>query len=260
MSTHQPNHLAEQLLADRHSVWLTLSLHLIPGVLIVAVYLLIAAPLTKFLGLPPFLGWAIAMCVALAPVELGLLLWLSFLRNDRFSLHGVVHFMDRPISRGKLVALVIVLIVWFLAISIALLPMDEFIYKSLFRWVPWEGAGGDISAPLKGYPRSVMIMSLGLCIPLTGLLLPYVEELYFRGFLMPRLPVAGRWTPVLSSILFSLYHFWTPWGLLSRVAYLLPAFIFVWRTKDLRVSIGAHVGTTFIMQTVGTVVLMLNLI
>jgi uncharacterized protein len=176
-------------------------------------------------------------------------------RNNRFSLDGVVHFLDNPISWRKLTALVVPLIIWFLAVAIALIPLDELVYRSLFQWVPFDGAGGGISTILEGYPHTVMIISLAVCIPLTGLLLPFVEELYFRGFLMPRLPTSGFWPPVWSSILFSLYHFWTPWGFLSRVAYLLPAFYFVWRRKDLRISIGVHVGTNFIMQTAGTLVL-----
>lgn len=249
------NKTVNRLLAERHPLWLTVALHLLPGVLIVAVYLLLAAPLAKSLGIPPFIGWVISMCLALVPTELGLLLWSGYQRNNRFSLDGVVHFLDKPISWGKLAAIVVPLIVWFLAITIALIPLDELVYQSLFKWVPFEGAGGGISTILGGYPRTIMIISLAVCIPLTGLLFPFVEELYFRGFLMPRLPTSGFWHPVLSSILFSLYHFWTPWGFLSRVAYLLPAIYLVWIKKDLRISIGVHVGTNFIMQTAGTLVL-----
>jgi uncharacterized protein len=54
------NKIASKLLAERHSQWLTVILHLVPGVFIVAVYLLLAAPLAKGLGLPPFIGWVIA--------------------------------------------------------------------------------------------------------------------------------------------------------------------------------------------------------
>jgi uncharacterized protein len=249
------NTLANKLLAERHPIWLTIILHLLPGVLIVAAYLLLAVPLTKFLGLPPFVGWVIAMCIALVPTQLGLLLWLGYQKNNRFSLDGVVHFLDKPISRKKLIILVIPLIVWFIAISIALLSLDTFVYESLFRWVPFQGAGGGLTDVLGGSPRNVMILSLAAGIPLTGLLLPLIEELYFRGFLMPRLPTSGIWHPVFSSILFSLYHFWTPWGFISRVIYLLPAFYFVWKEKDLRISIGTHVGTNFLFQTLGTLAL-----
>ncbi|WP_246257372.1 CPBP family intramembrane glutamic endopeptidase [Amycolatopsis anabasis] len=247
------------MLADRHSLPLSIALHLVPGVLIVAVYLLITEPLVKSIGYPPFLGWAIAMLLALVPFELGLLLWLGRRRNGRFSLRGVVHYQDKPLPRGKLVALVIPLIVWFLVVSTALTPLDDFFYELLFRWVPFEGAGGGVTDVLAGYPKSVMVIALGACIPLTGLSFPIIEELYFRGFLMARLSRLGRWSPVVSTVLFSLYHLWSPWVFLSRLIFFFPGPWFVWQKKDLRVSIGMHAGTTFLLQTLGTIALLLNL-
>lgn len=93
------NKIANKLLAERHPMWLTVTLHLLPGLLIVAVYVLLAAPLTKSLGLPPFIGWVISLCLALVPTQLGLLLWLGYQQNKRFSFDGVVHFLDKPISK-----------------------------------------------------------------------------------------------------------------------------------------------------------------
>ena len=50
------NKISNKLLADRHPMWLSVILHLIPGVLIVEAYLLLAAPLAKSFGLPPSLA------------------------------------------------------------------------------------------------------------------------------------------------------------------------------------------------------------
>jgi CAAX protease family protein len=104
-----------------------------------------------------------------------------------------------------------------------------------------------------------MIITLAACIPLTGLSFPIIEELYFRGFLMPRLSHLGRWAPVLSAVLFSLYHLWSPWVFLSRIIFFSPGVWLVWRKQDLRLSIGMHAGTTFLLQTLGTLALLLNL-
>jgi hypothetical protein len=255
----RPNRIAERLLGDRHSLPLSIALHLVPGVLIVAVYLLFAEPLVKAIGYPSFLGWAIAMLVALAPVQLGLLLWLGRRRNGRVSLRGVVHYLDKPVPRGKLVAIVAGLIVWFVVVANALTVLDNVVYEWLFTWVPFEGAGASATTYLDGYPRSVMIITLAACIPLTGLSFPIIEELYFRGFLMSRLSHLGRWAPVLSTVLFSLYHFWSPWVFLSRIIFFFPGPWFVWRKQDLRLSIGMHAGTTFLLQMLGTLALLLGL-
>lgn len=255
----RPNRFVDRLLADRHSLPLSIMLHLVPGVLIVAAYLLVAEPLVQAIGYPSFLGWAIAMLVALAPVQLGLLLWLGRRRNGRFSLRGVLHYMDKPIPRGKLVATVAGLIVWFVVVSSALTVLDSIIYQSFFTWVPFQDAAASATTYLDGYPHSVMLITLAACIPLTGLSFPIIEELYFRGYLLPRLSHLGRWAPVLSAVLFSLYHLWSPWVFLSRVIFGFPAPWFVWKKRDLRLSIGMHAGTTFLLQTLGTLALLLNL-
>lgn len=255
----RPNRLVERLLGDRHSLPLSIALHLVPGALIVAVYLLITEPLVKAIGYPPFLGWAIAMCLALAPVQLGLLLWLGHRRNGRFSLRTVVSYLDKPIPRGKLVTVVAVLIVQMVVLSFAFIPMDNFVYQWLFQWVPFEGAGS-ATGYFAGYSRTTVIVSLASCIPLTGLAFPIIEELYFRGFLLPRLSRLGRWAPLVNAALFSLYHFWAPWVFLSRLIFMFPAVWLVWRKKDLRVSIGMHAGTTFLLSAGGTIALLLNLV
>lgn len=51
---------------------------------------------------------------------------------------------------------------------------------------------------------------------------PLIEELYFRGSLLPRLARFGFWAPLINVSLFSLYQFWTPWDVLTRVVILLP--------------------------------------
>lgn len=250
--------MVERLLADRHSLPLSIALHLVPGILIVAVYLIVAEPLVKAIDYPSFLGWAIALCLVLGPVQLGLL-WLGRRRNGRFSLRGVVRYLDKPTPRGKLVVIVAGLIVWFVVVSTLLTPVDGVVYEALFRWLPFDGAGASATTYISGYPHSVMIITLAACIPLTGLSLPIIEEVYFRGFLLPRLSRLGRWAPVVNTVLFSLYHFWSPWVFVSRVIFFFPGPWLVWRKQDLRLSLGMHPGTTLLLQTVGVIALSLNL-
>lgn len=255
----RPNGIAGRLLADRHSLPLSIVLHLVPGLLVVAAFLLFAGPLVKAAELPSFLGWAIALTIVLVPFELGLLLWLGRRLNGRWSLRGVLRYVDKPTPRGKLVAIVAALIVYMTVLSFALTPVDSFIYKLFFTWLPFEGAGTSATAYLDGYPHTVMVVTLAVCIPLTGLSLPLIEELYFRGFLLPRLSRLGKWAPVVNTALFSLYHFWSPWVIVSRFLFTFAGYYLTWRKQDLRLSIGMHVGTTFLLQTLGTLALLLNL-
>ncbi|MEU8661691.1 CPBP family intramembrane glutamic endopeptidase [Actinoplanes philippinensis] len=247
------------LLADRHSLPLSIALHLVPGILIVAAYQFLAAPLVKAIGYPIFLAWAIALVVVLVPVLFGLL-WLGAHDNGRLSLRGVLRYTGRPIPRGRLIAAVAGLIVWMTVVSLALTPLDNLIFDTFFTWVPFEGAGGSATTYLDGYAHSLLVTTMLICLPLTGFALPLIEEFYFRGFLLPRIAHLRTGAPVLNTVLFSIYHFWAPWTVLSKVIFLFPAVWLVWRKQDIRLSIGMHAGTTLLMATVGTVALALGLV
>ena len=82
-------------------------------------------------------------------------------------------------------------------------------------------------------------VALGLR-PFNGVLGPVVEELYFRGYLLPRLERFGRWAPLLNVVLFSLYHFWTPWQFFSRIVVLVPMVYAVWWKRNIYLGIITH--------------------
>ena len=69
---------------------------------------------------------------------------------------------------------------------------------------------------------------------------PIVEELYFRGYLLPRLTRFGRWAPLLHAVLFSVYHFWTPWQNPSRILLIGPMAYVVWWKRNLYLAMLAH--------------------
>jgi uncharacterized protein len=255
----RPNRFVGLLLADRHSLPLSIALHLVPGALIVAAYLFIAEPLVKAIHYPIFLAWASALVVVLAPVLFGLL-WLGRKRNGRFSLRGVVHYLDKPISRGKITAIIAGLIVWMTVVSLALTPLDNLVFDRFFTWIPFEGAGGSATAYLDGYSHSMLVVTMLVCLPLTGFSLPLIEELYFRGFLLPRIAHLRLGAPVLNTVLFSVYHFWAPWTVLSKIIFMFPAVWLVWRKHDIRISIGMHPGTALLMATIGTIALILGVV
>ncbi|WP_225725762.1 MULTISPECIES: CPBP family intramembrane glutamic endopeptidase [unclassified Nocardia] len=247
------------LLSDRHPLPLAIALHLVPGLLIVAAYLLIGEPFVEAIGYPAFLGWAIALCLVLIPILLGLL-WLGHRHNGRLSLHHVLHYTDKPVPRGKLVAMVIPLIVWMMLLGFASAPMNTF-FRDFFTWLPYaDTSGSGNNTYLHGYSHSITLTTMVICLALTGISLPLIEELYFRGFLLPRIAYLGGWAPVVSTVLFSVYHFWSPWAFVSRVIFTFPGFWLAWRHKDIRLSIGMHVGSAAILATVGTIAVALNLV
>ena len=67
------------------------------------------------------------------------------------------------------------------------------------------------------YSSTVWTVTLVAFFVINGFVGPIVEELYFRGYLLPRMEYLGRWAPLVNVTLFSLYHFWSPWQIVARI-------------------------------------------
>ena len=63
--------------------------HLLPGVVILAGYVLIT-PFLRNAGLPSAMGISLIVLLVLIPLELGILYWQGKKRNGKFSLEGIV--------------------------------------------------------------------------------------------------------------------------------------------------------------------------
>ena len=232
-STRGPARIASLLLNEHHPA-LSIALHLLPGVLTGAVYLLLRQPVIAH-GYPSLVALNLAIPIALIPSTLGPLMYLGYKRNGRLSLRGVVNYHNPlqlsrwlvyvPLTFGACLALVIVLDK---VVSPAL-------QTTLFGWMPvvdW-GLGG-------GYSRAVLIGSYALVAVFSSLAEPIVEEVYFRGFLLPRMRYSGRGTTLLHSFLYALYHLWYPWRLVTLTISMTPLVFSVRRTKNFYVGMIVH--------------------
>ena len=89
------------------------------------------------------------------------------------------------------------------------------------------------------------------------LIAPILEELYFRGYLLPRMARIGIWGPVIHSVLFALYHVWSPWLAIGRALSVLPMVVVVQWKRNIYLGMAAHIignsidavaGVLFILQ------------
>jgi membrane protease YdiL (CAAX protease family) len=114
------------------------------------------------------------------------------------------------------------------------------IREGLFAWVPdWLDLGYYLTSG--DYSQPVVIAAWALGILFAVFLGPILEELYFRGYLLPRMPDLGWWTPLIVIILFASYHFWSPWQVLVRIIAMLPMYYAVWWKKNIYIGIFGHV-------------------
>jgi CAAX protease family protein len=238
------------VLPEVHGAPLSIVLHVLPGVLTGAVFFTLQ-PLVVAAGYPARLALVLAMPLALLPVTLGILLYSGYRRNGRLSLDGVVLYRERIRVSRHLIWVPAVFLAGLAVFGIGRIVLDETVRAALFGWMPsldW-GLGGS-------YSRGALIVTFASAALFVVLLESTVEEVYFRGFLLPRMGYAGRWAVPLHSLLFALYDVWMPWRLVSVAIGMLPLVFAVRRTRSIYVGIVHHmllnswdvlVGVAFIL-------------
>ncbi len=143
-------------------------------------------------------------------------------------------------------ALVIPLFVWSGIFAVILYPpLDTFFIGNFFSWLPgWFFFAEDFNR----YSSGALLVTWVFGLVLNAFVGSVTEELYFRGYLLPRIAHFGALAPVINVVLFSLYHFFTPWQNVGRILGLLPMVYAVWWKRDIRIGIAVHVlGNLFSM-------------
>ncbi|HTY09515.1 MAG TPA: CPBP family intramembrane glutamic endopeptidase [Bacteroidota bacterium] len=224
---------------DHHSLLRTIVLSLIPGILIL-LFLILFAPLANQFGLSSTLVLFAAIALVLVPFELGYLLLLGKKLNGRFSLKGIILFHEK-IPLWQFFVFIPLLLLWTIFCFAVISPkIDHFFIDNFFTWLPkWFFANG-FTQNAGQYSKTVLILTIILGFVFNGLVGPIVEELYFRGYLLPRLGQTGRWAPLLNVVLFSLYHLFSPWQNATRILALLPLVYVVWWKRNIVIGIVTH--------------------
>lgn len=108
-----------------------------------------------------------------------------------------------------------------------------------FSFYPdWFDASTD---DMSRYSHGMLVATWVSDFILIGLLAPVVEELYFRGYLLPRLGRYRGWGLLINVVLFVVYHFFSPWMIITRLIAIFPMYFVVWRTKNIYIGMVAHV-------------------
>jgi membrane protease YdiL (CAAX protease family) len=225
---------------EQHSLAQSTLLHLLPGVLIL-VFFVITAPLVKRMGAPAMLAFLLAITFVLIPFQLGYLLYQGKKRNGRFSLEGIVIYRER-MPAWQYVALGLPCLVWLFVIPFVVFPpIDNYVIEKFFSWLPnWLFFMTEFTENLGQYSRSSLLLVGILQLVVGAVPGPLVEELYYRGYLLPRISRLGKWAPLINTVLFSLYHFTSLWQNPSRIMAFLPLVYAVWWKKNVYLGIIVH--------------------
>jgi membrane protease YdiL (CAAX protease family) len=216
---------------EKHSAIRSIILHLSPGILVGTFYFLALQPVAK-MGYPSIFALYLAFALVLVPVELGFLLYQGKKKTGRFTLQGIISYRN-PIPWWQYFVWVSIIFVIVGAIMTLFKPVDSFLQKNLFFWMP------DLNPGLEGnYSRSILIVTYSMSLIFNVFLAPIVEELYFRGYLLPRMK--GKFAILFHSFLFAAVHVFTPWMIIARTFGFLPI-IFGTTKKNIFVGMIVHI-------------------
>lgn len=236
--------------SEQHPLSLSIVLHLLPGILIGAIFFLLA-PIVQRNGLPSIWAHGIADLVTLVPFVFGLLYYEGYKKNGRLSLDGVVLYRE-PIPWWQYLIFVPLLLAAGALIPL-LEPVSNKIFQELFSWWP---AVYNLLPDLSLYSRSTLVSTLIFQFVVIAIIAPITEEIYFRGYLLPRLSRFGFWAAPIHAILFALFHVWTPWLAVARVVGLIPFTLIVQRKRNIYIAIIMHIIINMLDLTTGVMLLL----
>lgn len=208
--------------------------HFYLGVVILMVYLMIGKMIID-MGYPGLTTLLLIELFVLTPIVMIHLTWKGKILNGTFSLKNVIGF-DEKLSFGQYIKWSIIGVIGCTVIYVPLFPVGLYLRENVFFWLPqWY------FDPTFGTNNIELIANTFLiAIFVDGLLAPIVEEVFFRGYLLPRMSYLKKWTPIVNGTLFGLYHFWQPHNYLAIIGVGIILSYIVWKKKNVYLGIIIH--------------------
>ena len=216
-------------------------LALAPGALTVGLSLL-ASSHFEAAGFPPLLAMLLAAVCGASVFPLAIMLREARRVSGGYSILSVIPFRAR-IPWPRFVLWAVCLLVWGMVVFAALTPISNALRHSLFKWMPSSFTVPIVASRVS--PAALFIT--GAVALLSPLVINPIEELFFRGYLLPRMAWLGRSAPYLNTALWALGHLWQPWGAPVFFLAMLPAVVVVQRTRCVWFAVVGHTLGNFLM-------------
>jgi len=230
--------------ADLHQQWTpqrAAAFQLAPGVANLVAFVPFAWWFGQ-IGLPPFLALGVAILVAEIPVSWWLMVRETRRESGTFSVRAAFPWL-RPIPLWQYLVIGLPMIAISIAIIAGLgpivsggirdaLPLNV---PSWFLLEPDPEAFAQLSQPVL---VSMWLTMLLIFAGVGGV----TQELYARGFLLPRTAHWGPWAPAFNALLFGVFHLGSPWSWPVFALLALPWAYAVWWKRSAKIGLFAHVG------------------
>lgn len=209
-----------------------------PTIILSASYLVLG----HFSTIPHILLFCILGTFLLVPVELVTILKASKREYGKYSLQSAFEGQEKSsIWKALMLAFVFFGIAGLLSAFIA--PIENQVFTDIrssilnslprgFDWTDYEY--------LKTFSTPILVITCVYYGVFNVLIGPITEELFFRGYLTSHYEKQTSFTPILVSVLFSLYHFWLPFNNIFRILAFAPVAYVAYKKKNFYISIYFH--------------------
>lgn len=230
----------EEKIIAKPNLGVLIILHLVPGIVVATTFwiLINAGVLPDY---PKLILFALAGLPGLLITELGILFYFSKKETGTFNIMKIIGLK----SKLKLKEFILLATGLLLAAAILMTisgPVTTFLQETFFSTY---SSKVNLAQDMSIFSKSIITLTVIVHFLLFTLVYPIIEELYFRGFLLCRMEKLGKWSVLLNTILFALYHLWSPWMIVARTLAFLPLFYVVYKKKSLKLSMTVHCLANF---------------
>ncbi len=252
----EPNKEGSDL--SQHDPLQSIVLHLLPGVPALAAYAVFAAILVPR-GWPHLLPLMMAITFAEVPVAWGVMVYLGRREPRGFSWKTLLLYRT-AVPIWQYVAIGVPLILFSMILIGGVGPqVQDAIVPRFFAWLPeWFVLSPSPDSMLRLSRTALLAVWVFSFVSLT-VLGGLTQEVYFRGFLLPRMTRMGAWAPAANALLFAIFHFVAPWHWGVFFLMVLPWSYVVWWKRSLRLGIFVHSGM-LLLQWVGMTLLVFGVV
>ena len=221
----QPYESAGEVMSWPRTLWMYLS----PGILVMILYLFGGRWLQHH-HQPADLALAAGFALFALPVELGRALRAAHRATGRWTLTGGVDFRAAT-SRPRFLGRALLLTVVAFGLLLLTLPLTSALEAGPFHFLP-NFLSSDYNWTKVPQARGWLLAVGGILLLINGLVMPWVEEVYYRGYLLSRTPGRRSVAILVGAALFAVEHLWQPqnWPLIAGLAIVLGLAAYRWRT------------------------------
>lgn len=219
-------------------------------------YLIIGTLLPQ---LPTILVFCILGGLFLIPIEWFLMLWQSKKNYGKYSIKvALIGQEKQSIQRILFIAFVLFGIAGIFSFTIQ--PLEDMLFltfrEKLLSFLPIGFDWNNIEY-IKSFPKDIILVTCAVYFIFNVFVGPITEEFFFRGYLTAHNNKYKKWTPVIITIIFSLYHFWLPLHNIFRIFVFLPMAYISYRKRNIYFCMVSHILCN-LFSTISFIVAVVN--